>query len=169
MHSAESSQNAPSSKRRHRRPLLLRIIAFDVLAGLALLLTRLVAVPIAMRTIRAIELGADVVIGGFFRAVATAVQNAGQEAFSAVEASDAVKQRLGEPLVLPGIEEVVFPEQPAAAPSGELEFQFFVSGPLGKANVSATAKAEDDKLSIVRLTVAPIDGTEPIVVRPAND
>jgi hypothetical protein len=148
---------------------LVAVFAFDLLAGLAILVALSMAVPVVMRTIHAIERAAGASIGGFLQAIASAVQDAAQEAFDVVAASDAVKERLGRPLVLPSIEDFRFPQQPGTAPVGQIEFQFLISGPLGKAEVKAVAQAADEKLSIVRLVVTPLDGGGPIVVRPADD
>jgi len=125
--------------------------------------------PTVMRVGQAIVSMPAQLLGAMLQGIGAAAQVAVQQAFEVVAESDAVKAKLGEPLVLPAAEQVTWPNRPANAPRDELDFQFLVSGPNGAAEVTATLRAMENIFEISRLVVTPVDGGEPIVVHPAPD
>jgi hypothetical protein len=161
---ARRNDRRAGGRQRHGRVrFATTVVVLMLLVGAAAL------TPTVIRIGQAIVSMPAQLLGAMLQGIGAAAQAAVQQAFEAVAESDAVKAKLGEPLVLPAAEQVTWSDRPANAPTDELDLQFLVTGPNGAAEVTATLKTTESNLEISRLVVTPIDGSEPIIVRPAPE
>ncbi|MBI2824377.1 MAG: hypothetical protein HYX69_06785 [Planctomycetia bacterium] len=134
--------------------------------GLVLLLILIAGVafvaPIVRTGIRMAK-GVAEAVSQIVSGIAVAASAAVAEVFAAVDASDAVKEKLGEPLVFPAMEDVTYKSAPTTT-QDELNVEFVVSGPNGDALVEATLRTAEQGLGIKKLTVTPADGGDKINV-----